>query len=82
MSYILHDDYYIIKTFDTLPGAKISFTRKWKAKYPNAVIVDSKTFYENEPMVERTNIMSGEKYMERKSTPYYLSPSSETYWSR
>jgi hypothetical protein len=81
MNYILHEDYHIIKTFDTLQGAKVSFARKWKAIYPNAVIVDSKTFYENEPMVERTNIMSGEKYMERKSTPACCSPSTETYWS-
>jgi hypothetical protein len=81
MNYILHDDYWIIKTFDTLQGAKTSLTRKWKAKYPNAVVVDSKTFYENEPMVERTNIMSGEKYVERKSTPLCCSPSSELYWS-
>ena len=31
-------------------------------------------------MVERTNIMSGEKFMERSDTPYYCSPSSESYW--
>jgi len=27
------------------------------------------------------NIMSGKKYQERYDTPYYCSPSSETYWS-
>lgn len=32
-------------------------------------------------MIERRNIMSGEYFMERADTPYYLSPSSETYWS-
>jgi hypothetical protein len=32
-------------------------------------------------MVERVNMMSGEKYMERKDTPGYMSPSSEAYWS-
>lgn len=33
-------------------------------------------------MVERTNLMSGKTFMEDEDTPYYLSPSSETYWSR
>ena len=32
-------------------------------------------------MVERTNMMSGKKFMEPSNTPYYCSPSSETYWS-
>jgi hypothetical protein len=35
----------------------------------------------NEDMVERVNLMSGKKFMERKDTPYFCSPSSETYWS-
>lgn len=32
-------------------------------------------------MVERTNIMTGKKYMEKKGTPAFLSPACETYWS-
>jgi hypothetical protein len=32
-------------------------------------------------MVERTNIMTGKKFLEAEDTPYYMSPSSETYWS-
>ena len=32
-------------------------------------------------MVERTNALTGAKYMEREDTPFYCSPSSETYWS-
>lgn len=32
-------------------------------------------------MVERTNLMSGEKYMEEEGTPNYCSPASEAYWS-
>ena len=31
--------------------------------------------------VERTNIMTGKKFMEDVDTPYFCSPSSETYWS-
>jgi hypothetical protein len=32
-------------------------------------------------MVERVNLMSGEKYMEAEDTPNYCSPASEAYWS-
>jgi len=32
-------------------------------------------------MVERTNIMTGKKYMEKKGTPVFLSPACETFWS-
>jgi hypothetical protein len=32
-------------------------------------------------MVERTNIMTGQKFMEAEDTPYFCSPSSERYWS-
>lgn len=31
-------------------------------------------------MVERTNAMTGKKFMEAEDTPYYASPRSETYW--
>lgn len=34
-----------------------------------------------ETFVERTNAVTGEKFMERYDTPYYCSPRSETYWS-
>jgi len=32
-------------------------------------------------MIERTNLMSGKKYMEAEDTPLCCSPASETYWS-
>ena len=32
-------------------------------------------------MVEKTNMMSGGKYMEASNTPGYMSPASEAYWS-
>lgn len=35
----------------------------------------------SEDMVERTNIMTGKKYMEKRDTPAFLSPACETYWS-
>jgi len=31
-------------------------------------------------MVERTNLMTGKKFMERADTPLCCSPASETYW--
>ena len=34
-----------------------------------------------EAQVERTNLMSGKKYMESINTPGYMSPASEAYWS-
>ena len=34
-----------------------------------------------ETYVVKTNMMSGKKFTERYDTPYYCSPSSETYWS-
>jgi hypothetical protein len=33
------------------------------------------------PMVKRVNIISGLEFEEPEDTPYFLSPSSETYWS-
>lgn len=34
-----------------------------------------------ETYVERKNMMTGEMYKERYDTPWFASPSSETYWS-
>ena len=35
----------------------------------------------HETYVTRRNMMSGVEFQERYDTPYYCSPSSETYWS-
>ena len=35
----------------------------------------------HETYVTRTNLMGGKEYQERYDTPYYCSPSSETFWS-
>jgi hypothetical protein len=34
-----------------------------------------------ETFVPRKNMMSGKEYKERYDTPYFCSPSSETFWS-
>jgi hypothetical protein len=35
----------------------------------------------HETFVTRKNMMSGVEFQERYDTPYYCSPSSESYWS-
>ena len=35
----------------------------------------------HETMVKRVNMMGGAEFMERYDTPYFCSPSSESYWS-
>jgi len=35
----------------------------------------------HETFVTRRNLLSGQEFQERYDTPYYCSPSSETYWS-
>ena len=40
-----------------------------------------KVAYDDADMVERTNLMTGKKYMEKKNTPVFMSPACESYWS-
>jgi hypothetical protein len=35
----------------------------------------------HETFVTKTNLMGGKQFTERYDTPYYCSPSSESYWS-
>jgi hypothetical protein len=44
-------------------------------------IVDTRLYSLIEKQVEKTNLMTGKKYMESVNTPLCCSPSSETYWS-
>ena len=37
--------------------------------------------YVYETFVTRKNMMTNKEYLERYDTPYYCSPSSETFWS-
>lgn len=59
---------------------KYSGRRQYK---PEDLAVAELGFYRKniEKMVERVNLMSGKKFIESVNTPYYCSPSSETYWS-
>ena len=64
------------KDYDTTDRSMLEHTVKhtWRA---------SQGFrYEiHETYVTRKNMMSGVEFQERYDTPYYCSPSSETYWS-
>jgi len=74
--------------YDSERGAKTAATRlnknprmkKNKIKY---TAMSFEAFRDMFPvkMVERTNLMSGKKYMEAEETPLCCSPASETYWS-
>jgi hypothetical protein len=58
------------------------FNSDWKVYEAlcGSEVVTYDYFYENEPMVERTNLMGGNKYMERLNRPSFLSPASESYY--
>lgn len=46
-----------------------------------ASYIDAKSRFEiHTTYVEKTNMMSQQPFYERYDTPYYCSPSSETYW--
>jgi hypothetical protein len=70
------------RAYNTFGAARATRTRLcnkagWSINELN--IVDTKSYKPR--MVERTNLMSGKKYQEDVNTPYFCSPSSETYWS-
>jgi hypothetical protein len=45
------------------------------------VVMDIKSYEAQVPWVEVTNLMTGEKVLERADTPWSCSVASETYWS-
>ncbi len=51
------------------------------AQRDNYVVMTADEYEQVEPMVEKTNMMTGKKFMESINTPNYMSPSSEAYWS-
>lgn len=81
------------KSYKTMGAAKAAISRLRKTVptaigYPDRdplfvyAIAEINEFYTNiEKTVERTNLMSGKTFRESVNTPYYCSPSSESYWS-
>lgn len=59
----------------TVQSPKSAVLAHYQTLYKGARIVVQETY------VTRTNLLSNIEYQERYDTPYYCSPSSETYWS-
>ena len=80
------------KTYKSMEAAKAAITRAARKagimevdpQHPKFVygVARKEGFHEIiEKGVYKTNLMTGEEYWESVNTPYYCSPSSETYWS-
>lgn len=72
------------RTWKSLAAAKAHLARMAKMGYNvNEYDVASQSFFADkiEKTVERTNLLTGKKFKESVNTPYYCSPSSESYWS-
>ena len=80
------------QAYKTMPAAKAGLTRIIKAENllptdPNyaefryAICEADKFHRDIEKQVKKKNMMSGKEFMESANTPYYCSPSSESYWS-
>lgn len=66
--------------FTTESAAKRHVTRY--LNWDDYAIADYDNYRANiEQQVQRTNLMSGQTYMESVNTPNYMSPASEAYWS-
>ena len=76
--------YWLKQEYTTERGAKIACTKMNKAANGASQwkVMDRKE-YDARPvkMVERVNLMSGQKFMEAEDTPNFCSPASEAYWS-
>ena len=61
---------------DFAPTTKASIEAVAKGKRKLGFIVEVYETY-----VTKTNLIGGKEFQERYDTPYYCSPSSESYWS-
>jgi hypothetical protein len=73
-------EYYATEAAAKAAKTRMEKGKRWAGK---ELAVAEITMYRTliEKMVEKTNLMSGKKYMESVNTPNYCSPSSEAYWS-
>lgn len=72
------------RTWKSLGAAKAHLARMAKMGYDaeDYAIASHSFFSDNiEKTVVRKNLMSGKEFTESVNTPYYCSPSSESYWS-
>jgi len=70
-------------TWKSYGAARAFLTRLSRMGYNRGdySIVDTSLYSLIEKHVEKTNLMTGKKYMESVNTPLYCSPASESYWS-
>ena len=47
----------------------------------NSTMQKGERYEIHETFVTKTSLMGGKEFQERYDTPYYCSPSSESYWS-
>jgi hypothetical protein len=73
-------EYYATEGAAKAAKTRMEKGKRWAGK---ELAVAELTLYRTliEKMIERTNLMSGKKYMESVNTPNYCSPASEAYWS-
>jgi hypothetical protein len=73
-------EYYATEGAAKAAKTRMEKGKRWAGKQLEVAEI---TLYRTliEKMVERTNLMSGKKYMESVNTPNYCSPASEAYWS-
>ncbi len=72
------------RTWKSLGAAKAHLGRMGKMGYNvNDYDIASHSFFSDsiEKTVTRRNLMTGMEFTESVNTPYYCSPSSESYWS-
>lgn len=75
------------KRYQERAGSQSRFTRFEEYqlnKDPQFIygVAEFEHYRENlERFAEKTNVMTGDKFVESVNTPHYMSPSSETYWS-
>jgi len=70
------------KLVETRDGCGVMGSNKWAVglHYVTMYPAPKYRIELHETMVTKRNLGTGEYYEERYDTPYYCSPSSETYW--
>ena len=67
------------KTFGAARATRTRLCNKAGWNAGDLSIVEARTYRPR--MVERVNLMTGEKYQEDVNTPNFCSPASESFWS-
>jgi hypothetical protein len=70
-----------VRKMNGLEAKQKKISERYDEKVEFIVLNEAEYEHTYGQMVQRTNIMSGKTYWERKDTPGYMSPASEAYWS-